>query len=88
MKAFPFYITYKLFLRALIESGCNGPSIWQINVLVVLLNNLEVKRPSGRATRTREVFIKIYRKGNGWGKWAVTALVVIVTGGNPLWNWV
>jgi hypothetical protein len=58
--------------------------MWQINALVVLLHNLEVKRPSGRARIRREVFIKIDLKGNGWGKWATITFLVIVTSGGLL----
>jgi len=52
-----------------------------------MLHNLEVKRPSGRARRRGEVFIKIDLKGNGWGKWAVITFFVTVTRGCLLWSW-
>jgi hypothetical protein len=52
--------------------------------LVVLLYNLEGKRPTGRARRRDEVLIKIYLKGNGWGKWTIITFLVIVTRGGLL----
>ena len=65
--------------KGLIKSRCNVRGMWQINKLVVLLYNLEGKRPTVRARRRGEVFIEIDLKGNGWGKWAIITFLVIVT---------
>jgi len=34
MNPFSMFTTHRVFLRALIESGCNGRDMWQINALV------------------------------------------------------
>jgi len=74
MRTFSMYTTRQVFLRALIESGCKGRDMWQINALVC----------AWKMWVQREVFIEINLKGNGRGKWAVITFLVIVTRGGLL----